>query len=65
MAPFRYECSLGLHTRCLQRLEECLSLAAGHHVILLTMEDNHRRVVGIDIVVGTQTDIFVGLLGEL
>ena len=56
---------LCLHASSLQCLVELLTLTAGYHIILLTMEDDDGRAILIDIAGSTQTEILVGLLGQL
>ena len=65
VTTLRHEGSLGLHTGSLQRLEELLTLTAGHHIVLLAVEDDHWRVVLIHIGRGTQTQVLIRLLGQL
>ena len=65
MTAFGHEGGLGLYSCSLQRLEESLSLAAGHNVILLTVEDDDRRIVLIHIGIGTQTEILIRFLSQL
>ena len=65
MTAFGNEGGLGLYSCSLQRLEESLSLAAGHNVILLTVEDDDRRIVLIHIGIGTQTELLIWFLGQL
>ena len=64
VTTFCRECGLGLHTSGLQQFEELLTLAVGHDIVLVAVEDDYWRIVGIDIVHGTQAEIFVGLLCE-
>ena len=58
------EGGLCLHTSSFQRLIESLTLTVGHHIILLTVEDDNGGIVGVDIVAGTQTDVLVWFLVE-
>ena len=64
MTTFCREGGLCLHTSGFQRLIESLTLAVGHHIILLAVEDDNRGIVGVDIVAGTQTDVLVWFLVE-
>ena len=65
MTTFCWEGGLCLHTSGFQCLIESLTLAVGHHIILLAVEDDNWGIVGVDIVAGTQTDILVWFLVEL
>ena len=65
MAALRHEGCLCLHASSLQRLVELLTLTAGYHIILLTMEDDDGWAILVDITGSTQTEILVGLLGQL
>ena len=56
---------LSLHTSSLQGLIELLALTARYDIILLTMENNHRGTVLVDIAGSTQTEILVRLFVEL
>ena len=65
MASLCREGGLSLHTSSLQCLKESLTLTVEHNVVLITVEDDDGRIVGVYIVVGTQTDVFVWLFGKL
>ena len=58
------EGGFGLYTSSLQLLEEHLSLTVGYYAILITMENDDGGIVRVYIVVSTQTNILVGLLGK-
>ena len=55
---------LGLDTGCLQDLIELPALTAGNDVVLLTMEDDDGRGVGIHVGRGAEAAVLVGLLRE-
>ena len=58
-------CNLSPDTSSLQKLIEFLTLTNRNDIILLTMEDDNRRVVFVDIFNSAETAVFVGLLVEL
>ena len=64
MTSLRHEGGLGLHTGSLQDLKELLALTARHHIVLLTMEDDDRGIVLVDVCGSTQTHILFGLIGK-
>ena len=59
------ERGLGLDARSLQQLIELLTLTIRDDIILITVEDDDRRIVFVDIIGSTETTIFVGLFGQL
>ena len=64
VTTFGHKCCLALHTGSLQHGIELHTLAAGHHIVLLAMEDDNRHIGRIDIMRCAQTDILVGLVGQ-
>ena len=55
-------CNLSPDTSSLQKLIEFLTLTNGNDIILLTMEDDNRRVVLVDILNSAETAVFVWFL---
>ena len=51
-------------TGSLQQFIELLALTAGYYVIFFAMEDDNGRILRVDIIGGTETPVFVGLLVE-
>ena len=64
VTTLRYVGSLRLDASSLEHFEELLTLAAGHYIVLLTVENDDGRVVLVHIGGGAQTKVFVGLGGK-